>query len=1202
VKSIAWLSHIGLDDPVIYPLRGSRSDGAAADPRGAVPAARQHIALASASALALLALVVSGAAGALRPSEIDQAPQAPGNVRVTAATPTTFSLAWDAATDDVGVQEYVVVAGDERSSTSHTTYVARRVACGQSFHVSVTAYDTSGNRSPAATATVSTAACTDTRAPSPPAGFRQRVTTQDAVVLEWSASVDEVGVVGYGLYLNGLRVQSPSEPVATLVGLDCGSTYSYLVDAVDAAGNRSQSRFAWVRTLDCERGGFGPTPPVARAASTVSGQTQPTPPTDLSAWGITQSTVKLAWRPATDDVGVTAYDVYRLGAKVASVDTTSAVQNGLACGTSYWFGVEAVDGSGNRSERTRVNANTLPCASDQLPPAPPSNLTASGITDSGLTLVWSPATDDVGVTTYDVYRMGTKVDSVTSTSSDQQGLKCGTEYWFGVEAVDAAGNRSARTRVNPRTRPCPAPPVPPSDTTAPSQPTNVAVASATATSVSLRWGASTDDVGVVGYGVYVNGNMALAPAQPGATVSSLRCGTAYSFEVDAVDAARNRSSRAKVTASTAACADGQAPSVPTGVVSTSRTATSIALSWSASTDNVGVTGYGLYRNGSLVGTSATTSGIFSGLTCNANYTLAVDAYDAAANRSGKATLMVATTACADTTAPSVPANLAASSITQSSLTLTWAASTDNVGVAGYDVFRNGTKMATVTSTSAGQTGLACGTLYNFGVEAFDAGGNRSARAHVSPTTSSCSNPPPPPTGLYYVDPNGSDAGNGSQARPWRTIAKACASVPAGAGNTIRVNAGTYVESVTCFVPCNTNLQGAGRGSTTVKGTADPLISVQNCTAAGNAQTISGLKLDGQNRTTGVYGMKADHTRGLTITDMEILGFRGPPDAGGGALNIRYAWNLELANLHLRNSARDSGGACSGTLGLGEIHDSRIHDLTISEDVGYGVKNSMTDNGSYPAVSNMTNTEFSNLDVQALSGRCATWNTLAFELFRTEAVNVVIRNSRFNRVMSLISGSGPLSSGVRYRIHNNEFNLPTGGDYAIELHTHSSEVDHNYFNGGLYPIADFSTLQKSGNIIHHNVFDNQSGPTAAMHLTGGLANARFYNNTVVLRQPGWRDGVFSFGEAVGYAGTTTEIRNNIFFSTQPIGDKLGLGLDSSTIDRNGFHNIAPRGTNAIAGNPQLSLSGGFPGAYVPSPGSAVAGLGAFANGQWSVGPG
>jgi chitodextrinase len=249
--------------------------------------------------------------------------------------------------------------------------------------------------------------------------------------------------------------------------------------------------------------------------------------------------------------------------------------------------------------------------------------------------------------------------------------------------------------------------------------------------------------------VYVDAAKVQTTSQTAATVPSLACGTAGYFEVDAYDAAGNRSSRAGATASTAACGDTQAPSAPGSVLSTSRTATSIALVWTASSDNVGVTGYGLYRNGAAAGTTSGTTGIFSGLSCNTNYTLSVDAYDGAANRSTKTTVMVATTACADTTAPSAPANLAASNITQSSVSLSWGAATDNVGVTGYDVFRNGTKMATVTSTSAGQTGLACGTSFTFGVEALDAAGNRSARTQLTAATVGCTAPapvPPPPSG------------------------------------------------------------------------------------------------------------------------------------------------------------------------------------------------------------------------------------------------------------------------------------------------------------------------------------------------------------------------------------------------------------------------------------------------------------------------
>ncbi len=100
---------------------------------------------------------------------------------------------------------------------------------------------------------------------------------------------------------------------------------------------------------------------------------------------------------------------------------------------------------------------------------------------------------------------------------------------------------------------------------------------------------------------------------------------------------------------------------------------------SASTDNTGVTQYGLYEGGTRVSTASATNGIVSGLSCGRNYTLGVDAADGAGNRSAQAVVMVSTTACGDTQPPAAPTGLAASSITQTSLSLGWSAATDNVG-------------------------------------------------------------------------------------------------------------------------------------------------------------------------------------------------------------------------------------------------------------------------------------------------------------------------------------------------------------------------------------------------------------------------------------------------------------------------------------------------------------------------------------------
>ena len=90
---------------------------------------------------------------------------------------------------------------------------------------------------------------------------------------------------------------------------------------------------------------------------------------------------------------------------------------------------------------------------------------------------------------------------------------------------------------------------------------------------------------------------------------------------------------------------------------------------------------------------------------------------------------------ADTTPPSVPTGLAATAVSDTQVNLSWAASTDNVGVTGYKVFRNGAQVGTATNTSYQDTGLSGGTTYSYTVAAYDAAGNTSAQSSsVSVTT------------------------------------------------------------------------------------------------------------------------------------------------------------------------------------------------------------------------------------------------------------------------------------------------------------------------------------------------------------------------------------------------------------------------------------------------------------------------------------
>ncbi len=120
-------------------------------------------------------------------------------------------------------------------------------------------------------------------------------------------------------------------------------------------------------------------------------------------------------------------------------------------------------------------------------------------------------------------------------------------------------------------------------------------------------------------------------------------------------------------------ADTQAPTTPTNLTTSNLGQTSVTLSWTASTDNVGVTGYQLFRDGVKIGTSTSTSFGFTGLTCNTTYTLGTAAVDAAGNVSGTATTSAKTAACSDTTPPTTPGTLGATAVAATEIDLGWGA-------------------------------------------------------------------------------------------------------------------------------------------------------------------------------------------------------------------------------------------------------------------------------------------------------------------------------------------------------------------------------------------------------------------------------------------------------------------------------------------------------------------------------------------------
>ena len=328
-----------------------------------------------------------------------------------------------------------------------------------------------------------------------------------------------------------------------------------------------------------------------------------------------------------------------------------------------------------------------------------------------------------------------------------------------------------------------------SASTTPTTPTNVAAAAVSSNQINLGWTASTDSVGVAGYRIYRNGGTTpLASVTTGTTFqdTSLTASTPYSYTVAAFDtlgstSLLSASASATTPAATVSTCPAPVTTAWTGCYYTDQNLTTLGLvrtdptilfnwgtgspdpaipadhfsarwkgifNFNAGSYTFSVTaddGFRLYIDGvkvmdHWVDESATTYAQTLAVTAG-NHTVTMEYYDdtgpAVADLQWQAAPNVS-----DTQAPTTPANLTASAASSSQINLSWSASTDNVGVAGYKLYRNGgtTPIATVTSgTTYQDTGLAAAKSYSYTVAAYDAAGNTSAQSAVAfGTTSSIS--------------------------------------------------------------------------------------------------------------------------------------------------------------------------------------------------------------------------------------------------------------------------------------------------------------------------------------------------------------------------------------------------------------------------------------------------------------------------------
>ncbi len=485
-----------------------------------------------------------------------QAPTIPTGLAASAITTSSFTLSWNASTDNVAVTGYDVYNGAVKVNTSDITATSFNItglSPNTAYSMTVKAKDAAGNESTSAPLSVTTNDLPDTQAPTVPTGLAASAITTSSFTLSWNASTDNVAVTGYDVYNGAVKVNT-SDITATsfaVTGLAPNTAYSMTVKAKDAAGNESTSAPLSVTTNDL---------PDTQA---------PSVPTGLAASAITTSSFTLSWNASTDNVAVTGYDVYNGAVKVntSNITATSFDVTGLAPNTSYSMTVRAKDAAANESTSAplSVTTNDIP---DTQAPTVPTGLAASAITTSSFTLSWNASTDNVAVTGYDVYNGAVKVNTsdITATSFAVTGLAPNTAYSMTVRAKDAAGNESTSTSLSVTTNDIP-------DTQAPTIPSGLAASAITTSSFTLSWNASTDNVAVTGYDVY-NGAVKVNTSNITATtfnITGLSPNTAYSMTVKAKDAAGNESTSAPLSVTTNDIPDTQAPTVPSGLAASAIT-------------------------------------------------------------------------------------------------------------------------------------------------------------------------------------------------------------------------------------------------------------------------------------------------------------------------------------------------------------------------------------------------------------------------------------------------------------------------------------------------------------------------------------------------------------------------------------------------------------------------------------------------------
>ncbi len=442
---------------------------------------------------------------------------------------------------------------------------------------------------------------------------------------------------------------------------------------------------------------------------------------------------------ASDDKGLEAVEISIDGGTATSV-------NGLNTWNFNWDAssmsldthtivVTARDTSNNESQASI--SITLSQSSDTPDQINIVNLTATA-TASSINLDWDVSIDETNVAEYQITRSPSPIQVFNSTSSFyvDTGLESETTYTYEIVAIDEDGNKSTKTTISTSTLAL--------DTTPP----NVTILAPANDStqepgVIIISGTASDDTSLQAVEISIDGDTATSVTgldnwSYSWDASSISSDT-HTITVFARDAANNVS-QANISIILNQSTDN--PGMINIVnLSATATASSITLSWDIITDGPSVAGYQITRitSPNQVFDSTSMSYVDTGLESETMYTYEVVAIDGDGNKSAKATISKITLALiSDIEAPTAATNLTAAP-QASKIKLNWRAATDNIGIAYYQVFRDGVSIGNTSYTSFTDIGLTLDTSYAYKVVAYDSAGNQSPDSELLMVSTSNSN-------------------------------------------------------------------------------------------------------------------------------------------------------------------------------------------------------------------------------------------------------------------------------------------------------------------------------------------------------------------------------------------------------------------------------------------------------------------------------